>query len=273
MKRLVIITAVLMALGAVLAHPVSASSDIANHDEPWSWSTATHPTGSAAVAGGSSGGGIWRWNGVDFIPSVGHMNLSLTSWRSETAPTGQGVLGRVSHTTGARTGPPDLALIATGPAPLNPLLRVSDQWTNAPLSDVAHGDIRKGTPLCHSGFSASTQSAGGYQCGQVYATCTIASGSRCIIVNDQGIASGGDSGGPVWAYDGRGGVILYGWVSGTLQIGDNASNGTYKYLTFEPVWNLQNKDWRPDETWTAGGFLSGPATLGCFVTTRGCIRS
>lgn len=265
-------------LGALAAFSVLPSAQAATGSPPtadeWTWNNATHPAGSAAVNGGTSGGGVWLREGIYYIPGVGHMD-ELTEERHEIAPTGAGMLGKVSHSTGGGHAERDLGLIATGTRPISPQIRVSDAWQDAPISDVAHDVIPKGATVCHSGTSSAALASGGSRCGVMKLDCSAATGNRCIAYNVDGLVQGGDSGGPVWWYDGMGGVHLYGWVRGQLGVGDDtwAADGTARWMSFEPVWNLQNYDWSVEESWSAGGYPSGNSPEACFVTTQGCIRS
>lgn len=223
--------------------------------------------------GGTSGAGLWLYEGMYYVPGVAHVDQPLGAWKEETAPSGQGGLGHVSHSTYG-TGGPDIGLIATGTRPIAPRIRVSDGWQDAPVSAVGHpGDLRPGMQVCHSGFADATQAAGSYRCGTVSGDC-LASSTTCRVTNPAGLVSGGDSGGAVWWYDGQGGVVLHGWVkaaSGT-QV-----DGSWTTMHFVPPWVLQNHQWTTAQTWqgTSGvsPFPAGPHDTGCFVTTQGCVRS
>jgi hypothetical protein len=235
---------------------------------PWTWNNATHPAGAGGVPGGTSGAGVWVYRGIYYIPGVGHMDGPLGDWRVEST-TGTGTFGRVSHTTRptqTETGD-DIGLIATGTKPLTPRIRVSDAWQDAPISDIAHGEFRKGANVCHSGHSVTTQLSNGYRCGTLTMDCTRTSVLCYLAASSGGIVSGGDSGGPVWWYDGKGGIVLMGWIRGSMTV-----NGT-QWGMFTPVWILQDHAWKPEETWESWGYPTGNDGTGCFLTTRGCVRS
>ncbi|MGG7465155.1 hypothetical protein [Plantibacter sp. YIM 135347] len=239
----------------------------------WTWSTATHPAGSAAVAGGASGGGVYLWGGIYYQPTVGHMAQPLGRDQYETAPSGSGMIGKVSHTTYNSGTQNDAALLATGTQPIAPVMRVSDYWDDASIVDIAHpSDVAPGLTLCHSGWAYTTQAVGGFRCGQVDVACSVTS-RTCSIHNADGMVWGGDSGGPVWTYA-DGGVKLYGWVTGgRTDGGAYAPDGTFPFGSFVPVWAVQNHDWPSSQVLTAWGFPAGNDGTGCFVTTQGCLRS
>lgn len=257
-------------IASLLVSGAAAAGDVERPE--WTWSSATHPAGSGATLGGSTGGGVWYWDGVYFVPGTGHMNATIGATRYETSPTGTGIVGKVSHTS-AEQSKVDIGLVATGRKPLAPRIRVSDMWTNAPITDVAHNSLPEGTPICHSGESTMTQKSGGYRCGVIVGTCSESAGGWCVARNATGLGYGGDSSGPVWYYDGTGGVVLYGWVRGTQPSLGQASDGSSILMIFEPVWNLQNKFWSEAESWGASGFPTGRDPAACFVTTHGCVRS
>jgi len=268
------ITSLLASAVAPVAYGSSTAAE-GGKAEGWTWSSATHPAGSAAVPGGTSGAGVWLWNDVYYVPGVGHMS-TLAEDRWETGATGTGMIGKVSHST--RPGPrelPDVGLIATGTARLEPRIRVSNGWGDAAISDVAHSTVARGVEVCHSGASVPTLQYGGYRCGTLYRDCERSSSTYCVVHNVNGLVYGGDSGGAVWQYDGGGGVVLLGWVRGQLNAGDGgiAADGTSRYMIFEPVWNLQNHSWTEDQTWTDWGYPTGVAENACFVTSNGCVRS
>lgn len=246
---------------------VSAAGRPAVASERWSWSTATHPNGSAHIPGGTVGGGLYRYHGHYYIPGVGHMAGTLGQEDDESV-TGTGVLGRVSNTT--YTGAPgnhfpDVSLVATGTEASNPIIRVSDTWPDAPLVDIAHpGDVATGDMLCQSGTSSETLAVGGYRCGKASYACNTYT-VNCAFESLGGVVSSGDSGGPVWSVDGDG-VKLYGWITGE-------GSGDSNTAVFEPIWALQNHEWKTTETWTDGGFPSGLFSDSCFITAKGCIRS
>lgn len=257
-KRLKCLCAILSIFGALFL------GSTARADDAWSWNEAQHPAGSGQVPGGSVGGGVYRYHGIYYIPGIGHMDRPLGEWREEQSPTGSGGYGRVSNTTyveGVGSKSPDIGLVATGTSPLAPIIRVSNAWEQAPITDVGHpGTIVAGQPVCHSGMSAATHAAGGYRCGLITGLCI----ALCAAFSDTGLAEGGDSGGPVWYYS-EGGIVLYGWV--------RASYSSGKGLYFVPVWTLQNYEWSAAETLVSWGFPAGNDGTGCFVTTKGCIRS
>jgi hypothetical protein len=239
--------------------------------EQWTWNTATHPAGAGGVPGGTSGGGVWVYQGIYYIPGAGHMDRPLGAWRNESG-TGTGTFGRVSHSTtpaDTSTSPEDIGLIATGSKPVAPVIRVSDAWQNAPISDVAHAPLKQGAWVCHSGRSEGTQKAGSYRCGTLDWDCTRTN-KYCYVSpassSGTGIVGGGDSGGPVWWYDGSGGVTLMGWVVG-------AASSEWKTMIFVPVWTLQDHVWTAEETWSSWGYPAGNDGTGCFLTTKGCFRS
>jgi hypothetical protein len=237
----------------------------------WTWSVATHKAGSANTVYGTSGGGVWQYDGMYYIPGIGHVDKHLGASMVERV-TGTGALGAVSHSDNSSSSNVDVGLIATGTKPLLPQMRVSNGWTNAKVTDVAHDQIVAGTTVCHSGTSTWTRDRSGYRCGKLTTTCN-SSGIACTFTNLDGLGAQGDSGGPVWWYH-DGGVKLLGWMRAAFP---GMANGGYQTMTFVPVWALQKKDWKPSETW--GGtqyvapFPSGKHTTGCFVTTIGCIRS
>lgn len=241
----------------------------------WTWDAATHPAGSAEVGGGDSGAGVWLYHGMYYIPGVGHMDQPLGQWKTEQAPTGTGSLGYVSHTTySGGLQNPDLGLIATGTAALQPTIRLSDGWQTASIASVSHGnDLPAGRPLCQSGVSTYTQAAGGYQCGTLQQSCTRTQ-SLCYLTNPNGMGYGGDSGGPVWDYT-TGGAELIGWVS--ISSGQQAANGEWTGLGFVPVWTLQTYSWTAAQTWQGSSgiapFPSGNDGTGCFVTINGCVAA
>ncbi|MEV8212726.1 hypothetical protein [Leifsonia sp. NPDC077715] len=236
----------------------------AQADDTWTWNTATHPAGAGAkehIGWGTTGGGIYRYHGVTFVPTAGHVAQPLGSWMNE-GVTGSGTLGRIAYTTYAdgRSQVPDIGLTSTGTKPIEPKLRVSDGWQDAMVMDVAHpGDVLPGGALCHSGTSAQTMAEGGYRCGEVRFTCAATS-TYCYTTIP---VSGGDSGGPVWWYS-PGGIKLYGWVVG--HVGDDQA-------VFVPVWTLQNHVWTEGQSWSSWGYPPGNDGTGCFVTVKGCIRS
>ncbi|WP_277183685.1 hypothetical protein [Caballeronia sp. BR00000012568055] len=242
-------------------------SQLACAQSLWTWNNATHPAGVGGVPGGASGAGVWVYKGVYYIPGVGHMASPLGAWRIESV-TGQGNFGRVAHTTrptNTETGD-DIGLIATGTQPIAPRIRVSDGWQDAPISDVSHGDLKKGDWICHSGMSADTRSSGGYRCGTMTMDCPRTA-SMCYAAAASGnLVAGGDSSGPVWWYDGRGGVVLMGWVRGSLMIDSK------QWLSFSPVWLIQDHVWKPEESWVSWGYPAGNDGTGCFLTTSGCIK-
>lgn len=263
-------------LATVLALAVPAPVPAAGN-ETWTWSSATHPAGSASMRfwpdGGTSGAGLWLYQGMYYVPGVAHVDKPLGAWKEETAPSGQGGLGHVSHSTYG-TGGLDIGLIATGTRPIEPRIRVSDGWQDAPVSAVGHpGDLRQGMQVCHSGFSDATQAAGSSRCGTLVSDC-LATSTTCQVTNPSGLISGGDSGGAVWWYDGKGGVVLEGWVSAGS---GTQVNGSWPTMHFIPPWVLQNHQWTAAETWQGESgvspFPSGQQRTGCFVTTAGCVRS
>jgi len=265
----------LAALLSVSLPPLADAKNASAADAGWTWSSATNPAGSASVPGGTSGGGVWLWGGVFYVPGVGHMN-TLGEERWETAPTGSGLIGRATHSTrpGSRKSP-DIGLIATGVRPVEPRIRVSEAWKDAAISDVAHSTLPRGVEVCHSGTSAPTIGYGGYRCGTVHRDCERSRSTYCVVHHVDGLVYGGGSGGPVWRYDGSGGIVLLGWVRGQLNAGPRgvAPDGTSQFMTFEPVWNLQNQSWTDGQTLTTWGFPAGSDENACFVTTNGCVRS
>lgn len=251
---------------AVMALMVAvATAAPARADDPWTWSTATHPAGSGSIGPlgyGSTGGGVWLQRGVYFVPGVGHIDFPLGNERDEQV-TGSGVVGRVAYTTYANgtSGSPDLGLISTGTQAIAPTIRVSDVWQDAAITDVAHpGDVVAGTWLCQSGTSPDTEASGGYSCGQSVQPCPPPT-SLCFF---SAKVAGGDSGGPVWWYS-PGGVKLFGWIYGWDTVTGNA--------LFVTVWALQDHVWSASESWSSWGYPAGIDTTGCFVTLNGCVRS
>ncbi|SAL66510.1 hypothetical protein AWB70_06321 [Caballeronia cordobensis] len=235
--------------------------------EQWTWTNATHPAGAGTVPGGTSGGGVWVDRGIYYIPGAGHVDSPLSDWRSESG-TGWGGWGRVTHTTNptnTEADTDDIGLIGTGTLPLAPKIRVSDAWQDAPITGVAHAPLKKDTSICYSGTSVDTQRAGTYRCGTLAMDCPRTA-NRCYVTNGgAALVSAEDSGGPVWWYDGSGGVTLMGWVVSALDQGTK--------MAFVPVWTLQDHVWTPEETLTSWGFPAGNDGTGCFLTTKGCFRS
>lgn len=248
-----------VALAALVAVALPAQAD-----ETWTWSTATHPAGAASVGPlgwGTAGGGVYRYHGMHFVPGVGHMDQPLGSWRDESV-TGTGTIGKVLYTTyPGSSSAVDMGLIGTGTKPQAAKVRVSNGWQDANVMDVAHpGEITTGLTLCHSGTSPETIAADGYRCGRVTADCAVSS-TQCSF---DALASGGDSGGPVWWYR-SGGITLYGWINGRAGFGDTV------LARFTPVWALQDHDWTAAQTEV--GWPVGNDGTGCFVTYDGCVRS
>ncbi len=244
-------------IGAVSFTPSAFAADA-----PWTWSTATHPAGSAYTQGVSVGGGVYRANGIDFIPGAGHADNVVGTDRWEWV-TGDGHLGRTAYSTffDGKTHYPDIGLLATGSRHLEPRIRVSDAWQDAAITGVARpNEMKVGMRLCHSGVSAATQASGGYRCGILSRPCEEAS-DECPIESHPRPVDGGDSGGPVWFYS-EGGIKLFGWI---IDYSDYSGG-------FVPVWSLARYQWKPEESLESWGFPAGKLDRGCFVTTRGCER-
>lgn len=230
-------------------------------EDPWTWSTATHPSGSAYTEGVSVGGGVFRAHGIDYIPGVGHADNVVGTDRWERV-TGVGHLGRTAYSTfvDGETHYPDIGLLATGSRHLEPTMRVSDEWQDAPITGIARpSDMKIGMRLCHSGMSGATRAVGGYRCGVLSRPCLEVSDS-CPMESYPRPVDGGDSGGPVWWYSG-GGIKLFGWI---VDYSDGYSGG------FVPVWSLARHRWTAKESLESWGFPHGKLDDGCFVTTRGC---
>lgn len=254
-----------LAAGAAAVTAIAIGAAPAQADDGWTWSTATHPAGAASIGvlgWGTSGAGVYRYHGMYFIPGVGHIDQPLGNWRHEQV-TGTGTLGKVLYTTYPNeSSAVDMGLIGTGTKAIEPRVRVSEEWQNALVMDVAHpGEITTGRPLCHSGTSPATMAAGGYRCGTVTANCGTTS-TRCYF---DAPAGGGDSGGPVWDYT-PGGITLVGWINGRVSVGEGKA-----WTTFTPVWALQNHVWTSEQT--KAGWPVGNDGTGCFVTAAGCVRS
>lgn len=259
------IAARILAAGAAVVTAIAVGAAPAQADEGWTWSTATHPAGAASIGQlgwGTSGGGVYRHHGMYFIPGVGHIDQPLGNWRYE-QQTGSGMLGKVLYTTYPNSPTSvDMGLVGTGTKAIEPRVRVSDEWQNALVMDVAHsGEIKTGRPLCYSGTSTASMAAGGYRCGTVMANCGP-SDTQCYF---DARVSGGDSGGPVWDYT-PGGITLVGWINGTASAGEGV-----KWGRFTPVWALQNHVWTTEQT--KAGWPAGNDGTGCFVTATGCVRS
>lgn len=265
---------VLAASTAIIAAGQSATSGhdtaFAAETTGWTWNSATHPAGSGDMNAGSLGG-VFRANGMYYVPTVGHM-VALGGWKQE-INTGSGGYGYGAYRTRSKL---DAGLIATGTRPLPGVIRVSDNWQNADIMSIAHpGEIEAGAYTCHSGVSAITRAAGGFRCGTMRFTCTAAQTS-CEMSNPAGIIQGGDSGGPVWQYT-PGGVKLLGWVVGGASPLDATAYPNYTIGVFTPVWALQNYAWTAAESWAGAPgiapFPPGELSTGCFVTYSGCVRS
>lgn len=237
----------------------------------WTWNDSPCPLGSVDVSGGASGAGAIRWRGYTFVPGAGHMSQVLGEDQREYTCRWDAMLGKVAYRVAS--GYTDYGLIATGTDEVAPNIRVSDEWTNAPINDIArgNGDLPAGSSLCHSGVSVATKANGGFRCGTLSANCLKSANAGCIVSNPNGIVTGGDSGGPVWWYHPDGGVKLAGWL--THGYGARLASGDYVGGVFQPTWKLLSFSFEAQNTWTAGGFQTGrPSTTGaCFVTTRGCL--
>ena len=222
----------------------------------------------------SSGAGVWKYQGLYYIPNVGHMVRSLGAMKAEGALTGAGNFGRISHTTAQNV---DIGLIATGTKAIAPRIMVWRAWQDAYITDVAHAtevttDTKAGMQVCHNGATTIRDVAGGYRCGTVAFDC-FRTESQCGVENLAGIVSPSDSGGPVWGYSAAG-IKLLGWVSargGTWL--ESASPPSYTLMLFTPVWVLQDHSWKAEETWLEGGYPAGNDGTGCFVTAHGCVKS
>jgi hypothetical protein len=244
--------------------------------EDFTWSTATHPAGSAKdeLNRGTIGGGVWRHNGWYYTPSVAHVVTALGNTDREHI-TGNGVVGRTAYRAPkVAAADADPALIATGTAPVAPLIRTgTDTHTGrdrvAAVSAVGSPDaLRRGAEVCQSGTSDQTRARGGFLCGTITADC-LRTDRLCGFQNGTGAVYLGDSGGPVWASNPDGTATLLGWVT------SSSSGGTIG--RFVPVWVLQDQDWTPKQTWSPGEtdippFPAGQQADGCFVTTTGCVR-
>lgn len=260
-KAMVAVLVTSLALGGMAVLPAPASA--------WTWSSAKCPIGSVS---GGEGGGILKWRNHYYVPSVGHTKTVLGENQWDYTCGGTGFVGHTAYTTynnGAIL--PDVALMGTGTDPLPKRMRVSNGWTNAAITDIAHGngDLPNNASVCHSGMSSATQGAGGYRCGQLKGDC-VQTMARCEVQNAEGIVQGGDSGGPVWWYHPNGGIKLIGWMSNGLT---PIVNGSYTGALFQPTWALFQHTFTASQSWTDRGFEPGqPSSTGaCFVTTQGCL--
>lgn len=237
-------------------------------------------TSNGQVWWNSSGAGVWKYQGIYYIPNVGHMVRTLGAMKAEGSLTGTGNFGRVSHTTrpeGGTQSHVDIGLIATGTKAIPPQIMVSKIWQDAYITDVAHAtdittDIKAGMQVCHNGATTIRDVASGYRCGTVAADC-FRDHALCSVENLAGLISPSDSGGPVWWYS-PSGIKLLGWVSarwGTWL--ESASPPSYPIMLFTPVWVLQDHAWKAEETWREGGYPVGNDGTGCFVTAHGCVKS
>lgn len=231
-------------------------------------------TSNGQVWWNSSGAGVWKYQGIYYIPNVGHMVRSLGAMKTEGSLTGTGNFGRVSHTT---THNVDIGLIATGTKAISPQIMVSKTWQDAYITDVAHAtdvttDIKAGMQVCHNGATTIRDVAKGYRCGTVPHDC-FRTASFCSVEDLAGIISPSDSGGPVWWYS-PSGIKLLGWVTGGWGTWlESASPPSYTRMIFTPVWVLQDHAWKAEETWREGGYPVGNDGTGCFVTAHGCVKS
>jgi hypothetical protein len=239
------------------------------------WDIARYPDGSVGIGVATSGGGLWLYHGMYYIPGVGHVDYPLGKLLVETA--GGGPLGYVAYSdfNGSRHEP-DVGLVATGTKPIPAFVHVGDSWTNAAVEGYYTGtnDLPAGTTLCESGYSKPTDRHQGYRCGTLTEACNRSS-IYCIFANPQGIVASGDSGGLVWSNDG-GGVRIAGWVSSGFLDSQypQLSDGSYTAGTFTPPWKVAHYAWAPAQSWHGGGgiapFPSGNDGSGCFVSVNGC---
>jgi len=212
------------------------------------YSTAKHPIGSVAYIGGA---GMYFRDGHYFIMTVSHMAKNLNETIMEFAP-GDGVIGVTAYSD----KPPDIALIDTGTDPLPLQMRVSNNWNNAQIVKYQDSDIKKGSMVCHSGWSANTQKSDGYRCGTLAYDCLYGA-SACAIKPNSGektIVDGNDSGGPVWWYH-PGGIKLIGFIY---------SKSINEYGYFIPVWVYIINNWEN----VLEGYKKG--TGGCLLLESGC---